>query len=191
MSESWKTRLTRVGFNFFPAYRGSGGRLTYVSDDWREVRLAIPLSWRTRNYVGTTYGGSIYGAIDPVYMIMLIKNLGPEYVVWDKAASIRFLRPGRETLFARFLLPEAELTEIRRLADSSRSLDRVYRVEVKSREGALHATVEKAIYIARKDRPALKTPVPASTPFASSLDPVDTTLSASFPASDPPGWTLG
>jgi len=60
------------------------------------VRIRLPLIWRTRNYVGTIFGGSLYGAVDPIYMIMLIKALGPDYIVWDKAATIRFLRPGRE-----------------------------------------------------------------------------------------------
>ena len=81
----------RWGFNVFPAYRGTGARVTYISADWREVRVALPLSWRTRNYVGTIFGGSLYGAVDPMYMIMLIRILGPGYTVWDKAATIRFL----------------------------------------------------------------------------------------------------
>ncbi len=90
MAESLKTRLARWRFNFFPAYRGTGGRITYIAHDWREVRIKLPLSWRTRNYVGTTFGGSLYGAVDPIYMIMLIKVLGPDYVVWDKSATIQF-----------------------------------------------------------------------------------------------------
>ena len=65
----------------FPAYRGTGGRVTYIADDFHEIKVKIPLSWRSRNYVGTIYGGSMYGAIDPIYMLMLIKILGPEYVV--------------------------------------------------------------------------------------------------------------
>src|SRR5260370_10636464 len=96
----------RWKFNLFPAYRGTGGRITYISGDLREVRVKIPLSWRTRNYVGTIYGGSLYGAVDPMYMIMLIRILGPAYTVWDKAASIRFVKPGRSTLTARFVLTQ-------------------------------------------------------------------------------------
>src|SRR3954467_6939617 len=102
MPESWRTRIDRWGFNFFPAYRGTGGRITYLADDYHEVHVKLPLSWRTRNYVGTIFGGSLYGAVDPVYMIMLIKILGSDYIVWDKAATIRFKRPGRETLRAKF-----------------------------------------------------------------------------------------
>ncbi len=113
MPESWHTRFARWGFNWFPAYRGTGARLTYISHDWCEVRLRLPLSWRTRNYVGTLFGGSMYGALDPIYMVMLLKTLGPEYVVWDKAATIQFRRPGRGTLYATFQLTDVELAAIR------------------------------------------------------------------------------
>lgn len=71
-------------FNLFPAYRGTGGRLIYVAEDFCEVRVKLPVNWRTRNYVGTIYGGSVYASIDPIYMLMLIQILGPEYIVWDK-----------------------------------------------------------------------------------------------------------
>lgn len=124
--------------------------MIYISDDFREVRVKIPLNWRTRNYVGTIYGGSIYGAVDPIYMLMLIKILGPSYTVWDKAAKIRFKKPGRETLFVDFNLHEEEIDEIRRLADTSRSIDRIYNLELKDKSGVVHATIEKTLYISKK-----------------------------------------
>ena len=103
VSESWASRRMRWGFNLFPAFRGTGARITYIAGDFREARVELPLYWRTRNYVGTIFGGSLYGAVDPMYMILLIKVLGPGYTVWDKAATIRFLKPGRSRLYARFL----------------------------------------------------------------------------------------
>jgi acyl-coenzyme A thioesterase PaaI-like protein len=148
--ESAATRRMRWGFNFFPAYRGTGGRITYIASDYREVRVRLPLNWRTRNYVGTIFGGSLYGAVDPIYMIMLIKILGPEYVVWDKAATIRFLKPGRSTLNARFVISEDETEAIRALVENSRFVDRVYKVELVDAAGVVHAEVEKTIYIRRK-----------------------------------------
>ncbi|HBE81322.1 MAG TPA: DUF4442 domain-containing protein, partial [Blastocatellia bacterium] len=66
MPESFESKRFRWGFNLFPAYRGTGGRVTYIADDWKEVRVKLPLNWRTRNYVGTIFGGSIYGAVDPI-----------------------------------------------------------------------------------------------------------------------------
>jgi len=124
--------------------------VTYIAGDFREVRINLPLSWRTRNYVGTIFGGSLYGSVDPMYMIMLIHVLGPEYVVWDKAASIRFRRPGRTTLFATFLLEDAEIDEIRNRTANGDPVDRTYNVSLVDAEGVVHASVEKVIYIKRK-----------------------------------------
>ena len=152
MPESLRTRLLRLGFNRFPAYRGTGGHITYIADDFREIRIRLPLSWRTRNYVGTIFGGSMYGAVDPVYMLMLIRTLGPEYVVWDKAASIRFRKPGRSTLHARFILNQDELDAIRAALRDEPTIDRVYEIELTDSQGTVHATVSKTVHIRRKQR---------------------------------------
>ncbi len=151
-AESLRTRIARSSFNFFPAYFGTGARITFIGADWREIRVALPLSWRTRNYVGTIFGGSIYGAVDPIYMIMLIRTLGSGYVVWDKGASIQFRKPGRGTLYARFLLSEEELRAIRDELTRERSVDRHYRIDLTDAAGTVHATVEKTIYVRRNDK---------------------------------------
>jgi len=151
MPESLRTRLTRIAYTyFFPAYRGTGGRVTYLSDDFREIRVEVPLSRRTRNYVGTIFGGSMYGAVDPIYMVMLIKLLGPGYVVWDKAATIRFRKPGRTTLHATFTLDDAELDAIRAALGDAPAIDRTYTIRLVDAQGVLHAEVEKVIHIRRK-----------------------------------------
>lgn len=151
MSESWRTRLARWQFNLFPAYRGTGGRVTYIRHDWAEVRVRVPLSWRTRNYVGTIYGGSLYGAVDPIYMLMLMKVLGPAYSVWDKAASIRFRRPGRSTLYATFLLSPELVDDIREELTRVPKLDRLFTVELVDAAGVVHAVVEKTVHVSRRD----------------------------------------
>jgi hypothetical protein len=164
MPESWASRRLRWGFNLLPAYRGTGGRVTYIAGDFREVRVRLPLSWRTRNYVGTIYGGSLYGAVDGVYMVMLIRILGAEYTVWDKAATIRFRKPGRSTLYARFVIDEEEITTIHRLAGQAPSIDRLYSVDLVDKDGVVHAAVEKMIYIRRnRPRPEVSAPVGSAT----------------------------
>lgn len=152
MAESLRTRFWRWAFNFFPAYRGTGARVTYIAADWREIRVKLALNWRTRNYVGTTFGGSLYGSVDPFYMIMLIKILGPDYIVWDKAARIRFRRPGRGKLTARFLLSQEEIQTIKTELENAPSIDRTYTVELVDAAGTVHAEVEKAVYIARRNK---------------------------------------
>ena len=145
-------RLARLAFNTWPCIRGTGARVTHIAPDWSELRVRLPLSLRTRNYVGTVFGGSIYGAVDPFLMLMLLRRLGPGYVVWDKAANIRFRRPGTRTLHATFRLPDKELEEIRAAVDeASGTLDRTWTVELVDPDGAVCATVDKVIYIATKD----------------------------------------
>jgi acyl-coenzyme A thioesterase PaaI-like protein len=137
-------------FYFFACYRGTGARLRYVAPDWSEIRLDLPLSWRTRNYVGTIFGGSMYAAVDPIYMLMLIRRLGPEFVVWDKAATILFKKPGRQTLHTRFVVKDEELAAIRTALESQRSVDRTYVVELVDGSGTICATVEKLIYVRKR-----------------------------------------
>jgi uncharacterized protein DUF4442 len=150
MSESFASRMLRWKFNLFPAYRGTGARVTYIADDFHEVRIRLPLSLRTRNAVGTIFGGSMYGAVDPIYMIMLMRLLGRGFTVWDKAAEIRFRKPGRTTLHATFKIGEKELAEIRTAAESG-PIDRIFTIDLVDAEGVAHASVTKTIYIRRND----------------------------------------
>ncbi|CAH0344045.1 DUF4442 domain-containing protein [Bacillus sp. CECT 9360] len=152
MSESLYTKIFKLGFNLFPAFRGTGGRITYIASDFSEIRLKLPLNWRTKNYVRTIYGGSMYGAIDPVYMLMLLKTLGTDYIVWDKAASIRFKKPGRTTLFATFTLTADELQTIKRELEEQLKIDRIYTVHLVDKEGNIYATAEKTMHIRKKQR---------------------------------------
>ena len=149
-SESFRTWTFRKLLNAWPCYWGTGGKVTFISGDWRQAVVKLKFGLRTRNYVGTIFGGSLYGAVDPIYMLMLIKVLGPDYIVWDKAASIRFKKPGRGTLEARFKLSAEELATIRDLAARSKSIDRVYPVDFTDRDGQIVASIEKTIYIRRK-----------------------------------------
>jgi hypothetical protein len=151
MLERLKVRLWKLAFRLFPAYRGTGGRVTHIEPDWSRVEVELPLSWRTRNYVGTIYGGSMYGCVDPIYMLMLIRRLGDEYTVWDKAAEIRFKQPGESTLYAEFELPDSEVDDIRESLASGESLDREFQVELVDEAGVVHAEVDKTLYVRRDE----------------------------------------
>lgn len=149
--ESLKSKLIKMGFNIFPAYRRTGGRICFLSHDWKDVHVKLRLTWKTKNYVGTVFGGSIYGAVDPIYMIQLINILGGNYVVWDKSANIYFLKPVKETVYARFWITDEIIEEIQ----SKVKLDKKYvinlPVEFQDKNGVIYARVEKALYIADKD----------------------------------------
>ncbi len=148
--ESFKTRLMRWGFNWLPAYRRTGARITYIARDFCDVRVKLPLNWKTRNYVGTLFGGSMFGAVDGIHLVMLIKLLGSDYAVWDKASTIRFKQPGRTTLYARVALDESELQSIRAELIDRPKLDRVFEIQLTDGAGNVHASIEKTIHIRRK-----------------------------------------
>ncbi len=150
MPESWNTRLKRWGFNWFPVYRATGARVEYIASDWKEVRIRLPLNWRTRNYVGTIFGGSMYGAVDPVYMIMLIKLLGPGYEVWDKAATIRFLQPGRSTLRATFRISSDEAEAIRTSVVRDGRTERRFSVDLVDGDNRVCFSCEKILSVKRR-----------------------------------------
>ena len=151
MKDKLGPRAFRWMMNLWPCYRGTGARVTHIAPDWREIRVRLPLNPQTRNYVGSIFGGSLYGAVDPLYMLLLIRLLGPAYIVWDKAASIRFLKPGRTTLYATCRVGDAELDEIRRLLETEARIDRTYRLALADAQGTVHAEVDKVIQIRRKE----------------------------------------
>lgn len=150
MPESFAKKIERFKFNLFPAYRRSGGRITFISEDYHEIHVKLPLNWATKNYVGTIFGGSMFAAVDPIYMVMLIKILGRDYLVWDKSANIKFKRPGKETLFAKFVITPAEISEIKTELEETKSVDKIYTIELKDEKGKVHAIIEKTLYLAKK-----------------------------------------
>jgi len=105
--------IVRRLFNLYVPFRGAGVTIKHIADDYRFIRVEMPLTWYNQNYVGTQFGGSIYAMTDPFYMLMLMQNLGPDYIVWDKAASIDFIKPGRGRLIVEFSWSEEEIALIR------------------------------------------------------------------------------
>lgn len=137
---------------FWPPYLGAGIRVTRFTPDWREIDVEMKLRFWNRNYVGTHFGGSLYSMADPFYMLMLIENLGPGYIVWDKAATIRFKRPAKGKVRAEFRLSEAEIAGIREKADTQDKTEPAFTVEIKDEAGAVVAVVENVVHVRRKDQ---------------------------------------
>lgn len=150
LSPQWRARLMRVGFNLHPAFRATGGRVIHVAPDFHHIRIKLPLLRRTRNIVGSMYGGSLFAVTDGAHPTMLMSALGPDHVVWDKAASIRFRKPAYATLYADFHLPAGEIEEIRQILARQHETTRIYTVELKDKSGIVYAVVERTIYIADK-----------------------------------------
>ena len=134
----------------YPPYLGAGVRVTHISHDFRTVNVEMPLRFYNKNYVGTHFGGSLYAMCDPFYMLMLMNILGPGYIVWDKAATIRFKRPGKGLVKATFNIPEEKLAEIRAAADSQPKVEPEFHVTVTDEKGDVVAEIDKLLYVRKK-----------------------------------------
>jgi acyl-coenzyme A thioesterase PaaI-like protein len=143
-------RHLRTWINLYPPLLGAGIRVTRLDRDWRAVDVEMKLRFWNRNYGGTHYGGSLYSMADPFYMLMLIENLGRDYIVWDKAATIRFRRPGRGRMTAEFRLTDAQLTDIRQQLQKAERIEPTFTVEVRDDAGEIVAIVEKVIQVKKK-----------------------------------------
>ncbi len=137
--------------NLYPPLLGAGIRVRRVGAGRRAFEVRMALSAFNRNYVGTHFGGSLYAMCDPFFALILIAALGPEYVVWDKAATIRFLRPGRGTVRASFEIAEETVEEIRLAADAGERVEPVFTAQVLGEAGEVVAEVDKTLYVRCRD----------------------------------------
>ena len=140
----------KLMFNLWPPLMGAGIRITRIQPDWKEIDVEMKLRRWNANYVGTHYGGSLYSITDPFYMVMFIEILGRDTIVWDKSASIRFRRPGRGTVFAKFRITDEQIAEIREALKKEEKIDREFSVDVKSGDGEIIAEVKKLLQFRNK-----------------------------------------
>ncbi len=139
-------RLLRV----WPPFLFSGIRVEAWSADWRYARVRLKLAWYNRNYVGSHFGGMLFAMTDPFWLIMTMNALGRDYIVWDKAAGIEFVAPGREDVYAEFLLDDAVLDELRAATAGGGKHLRWFEVDVRTARGEVVARVRKQLYVRRK-----------------------------------------
>jgi acyl-coenzyme A thioesterase PaaI-like protein len=145
----WRLRVLRR-IHWWPPLLGAGVKVTRMDADYRAIDVEMRLTVFNRNVMGSHFGGSLYAMTDPFYMLMLMENLGREYIVWDKAATIRYKRPGIGTVRAEFRLTEATVAEIRDVLEREERYEPVFLIEVKDEAGRVVCEVDKTIYCAKR-----------------------------------------
>jgi len=150
MARLLKRHMRRL-LNLWPPFLGAGIRVKRLQPDWKEIDVELNLHFWNANFVGTHYGGSLYSMTDPFYMLMLIENLGRDYIVWDKSANIRFRKPGQGRLVARFRLSDEQIEAIRRDLQTQPKIEPTFLVEVTDESGAVIAEVQKVLHVRKKN----------------------------------------
>jgi len=159
---SSSSRALRRGVNLWPPFLRAGIRVTHIASDMKAIDVEMKLRWWNANYVGTHFGGSLFAMTDAFYMLMLMANLGRDYIVWDKAASIRYRKPGKGTVRAEFRLSDAQLDDIRDKLKALPKYEPAFMVEVKDEQGIVIAEVEKLLHVRLKDAAARDVSSPES-----------------------------
>ena len=149
--ESPKSAWYRRGFNIWPCIWCSGGWITFVSGDVQELHVRLRLGIRTRNRVGTVYGGSIYSSVDPYFMLMFMQILGRDYVVWDKGASVKFVRPITGEVKCRFLITDELVDTVKAQVAANGQYVFDLPLEYIDDKGVVYATFIKTVYAASKE----------------------------------------
>ncbi len=145
-------RLLRYALNLWPPFLFSGIQVAALSDDYRHARVALRMRPWNRNYVGTHFGGSLFAMTDPFWMLLTLHALGGDYIVWDQAGSIEFIKPGRGTVHASFDLDSSVLDELRHATAGGSKILRWFDTDVVDSDGLVVARVRKQLYVRRKSR---------------------------------------
>ena len=141
----------RRWINLWPPFLGAGIRIKRIAPDMKSIDVEMKLRWWNANYVGTHFGGSLFAMTDAFYMLMLMANLGGDYIVWDKAATIRYRKPGKGNVRAEFRLTDSQLDYVREKLKTLPKYEPVFTVEVKDEQGTVIAEVEKLLYVRKKE----------------------------------------
>jgi hypothetical protein len=145
-----KSRALRRWISFWPPFLGMGIRIKHIAPDMKAVDVEMKLRFWNANYVGTQFGGSLFAMTDPFYMLMLMANLGRDYIVWDKAATIRYRKPGEGTVRAEFRLSDSQIEDVREKLKTLPTYEPVFTVKVKDEAGVVIAEVEKVLHVRKK-----------------------------------------
>ena len=145
-----KASTLRRGMNLWPLFLASGIHVTTISPDWRYVRVEMRMRPWNRNYVGTHFGGSLFAMTDPFWMLLALYALPRDYIVWDKAAEIEFVKPGRSTVHAEFHIDDHVFEEIKAAAAGGDKVLRWFDTDVVDDTGGVVARVRKQLYVRLK-----------------------------------------
>lgn len=131
----------------WPTFRFAGVRVRALAADFTTATVELRVGVFNRNYVGTAFGGTLYSMTDPFFMLMMMRQLGAGYIVWDRAGAVRYLAPGKGVITARFSLPPEEVARVRSVLEGSGKLNQTYTVDLLDTANQLIAQVDKTLYI--------------------------------------------
>ncbi len=95
---------------WYPPFLWMRIKVLEMSNDWRTVRIRLPLNLISRNPGGVMFGGFQAALADPIAALACARVF-PGYAAWTRSMSVEFDVGGRTDLELRFQFPpELEAT---------------------------------------------------------------------------------
>lgn len=152
LSKLYKPNIVKYALNSWPPFWGAGIKIESISADFRQAQMRLKLRWWNKNANRSQYGGSIFSLTDPVYSLMLMGILGEQYYVWDKEASINFIKPGHSDLFAEFMITDDQLNSILKMTATGDKCFPEFIIHVKNARGEVVSEVHRKLYVRKKPK---------------------------------------
>lgn len=142
--------VVKSGLNLWPPFRGAGIRIDELAKDYSQCKVSLKFRWWNKNANRTQFGGSMFSMTDPIYPLMFMGILGKEYIVWDKAAEIEYVSPGKKSLHAEFNLSPEQIDNIKTATENGEKVLPQFMVSIKDVRGKEVAKIKRTLYIRKK-----------------------------------------
>lgn len=107
---SWLPEAKRL--EWYPPWWMMRIKVLELSNDWRTVKIKLPLTWIAKNMGNSMFGGFQASLADPIAPLAC-GRVFREYYVWTRHLSVDFIRPGNTDLELRFDFPKETEQKIR------------------------------------------------------------------------------
>lgn len=144
---------TKIKFiNLYPPFLGAGIRLKRLSKDFMRAEVEMKLRWWNKNMMGTHFGGSLAAMADPFYALLIQQNIGKGFIVWDKAQTIRFKRPGIGKVTAIFEITPEFVEQIKSDMQKHEKMDYELPLYIRNEAGEIVCELMKTIHVRHKPK---------------------------------------
>ncbi|WP_022892520.1 DUF4442 domain-containing protein [Agromyces subbeticus] len=145
-------RRLAIGMSLWIPNLFSGIRVKRFATDWTSATVELRVNVFTRNYVKTAFGGSMSAMTDPYFFMLVMHQIGRDYIVWDTRGEIEFVKPGRGVLTAQFAVSPEKTAELRERARGGAKVLEWFETEITDRDGDVVARVRREVYVREKQR---------------------------------------
>ncbi len=134
---------------WWPAYWMMRLKVLELSNNWRRVRIILPLTWVSKNMGGSMFGGFQASLADPIAPLAC-GQVFKEYHVWTRKLTVDFQKAATTNLELRFDFPAKKEDEIRAQLKTKHRSTPTFEYGLYNTDGDLCTKIECVVAIREK-----------------------------------------